>query len=72
MTKKKDNKNKKRRRGCLLRLVIALIIIAILLVFMVFSPAQRYPRPDININDSLTPAVTGLIVYNAIRQAESQ
>ena len=72
MTQKKDNKNKKRRRGCLLRLMVALIIIAALLVFMVFSPAQRYPRPDININDSLTPAVTGLIVYNAIRQAESQ
>lgn len=51
--------------------MIAGIIIAVLLVFMVFSPAQRYPRPEININDSLAPAVSGLIVYNAIRQAES-
>lgn len=71
MTEKKDRKNRKKRRGCLLRLLIAGIIIAVLLVFMLFSPARRYPRPEININDSLAPAVSGLIVYNAIRQAES-
>lgn len=72
MAPKKDNQNKKRRRVWLLGLAVALIIIAVLLVFMVFSPPQRYPRPDININDSLASAFTGLIVYNTIKRAENQ
>ena len=72
MTEKKDSKNRKKRRGCLLRLLLAGIIIAILILFMLFSPAQRYPRPEININDSLATAVSGLIVYNSIRQAENE
>ncbi len=69
--KQNNGNSRKKRKGCLGKIIAAILLLIVIVAFMMFSPVRHYPRPEMNINDTLTPAVVGFNIYSNIKNSSS-